>query len=157
MKRSLTLLLVFALLASLCACGSKGPYRGIVYGMSYSEVEDIERLEGSHKREETEERLLYSDSIAGYKARIAYNFENNILTSFDIIVTYSDKFSDEFDGDPEGFFADFVKELDKLYGKHTKEDSTYYWKNDYEVIEGAISDVPIIYSISAKFTFNLTE
>lgn len=130
------------------------PYRGITYGMSHEEIKDIEIQNGSRKDWVEGGKKAYDATIAGHKARIVYVFEDNSLTSFSIIVMYSDIIGCIGDGHPEEFFADLMKELDELYGEHTKEDSIYLWFNDYEVISGTIAEI-VGASTVAKFEFNL--
>lgn len=154
-------ILAMCLLLSISS-KSSSPYRNVVYGMNYDEVKNVEIQNGGRKLEETEDGMLYETIIEGHRVRIRYNFENDALTSFSITnVRFNiDGLSDPSgygDGNPEAFFSDFMKTLDKLYGTHDQKDSVYSWVNDYEVINGTIEEINLIYSTLAEFEFVLTK
>lgn len=129
------------------ACGQQSePFRGITYGMSKSQVQDIETQNGSRKVPDIESGLEYTTTLEGREVNIHYNFSEPLgLTSFQISLRRSTigKSDSRFD-DPEGFFADFMDSLNALYGepeKTIRDDGTIYmWVTDYEIITGYIQE-----------------
>jgi len=142
---------------SLCSCSedeyvsskTNEPYRNVTFGMTISEVKELEKGLSSTYMEGDEERILYEAYIEGDLVRIGYWFVDGKLEHFKIIAD-PDFGTDNY----LEFYDNFKKTLNSLYDT-IQVDGQTYWVNDCQTI-GAETQKTELFT-NASFVFLLKE